>query len=837
MTVVLEQESMKSKEAFINDNSFSINNIQENLKLRTNERNDQNLQTDLLDTSTEMSSFNPCRMYCKCSTCFILSCITFVMGLIMLFTFDPMVNKIIANKMAIIEGREGHQFWKNPPAEIHRKMYIWHCANPIEVQNGGIPDLIERGPYVYREQWNRSNIFYNDDLSTLSYIPITTLYFDRNQSVGPDDVYVTVINVPLMAMAHEIQFNSSEIQKSINIFLHLFGTKLFVNVTVKDLMEGYTDPLIEMASLVKPGSLKDNKFGILQPRNGSYYQNFTINTGYNDITEVAKVISFNGVQRLNYWSTPQANMFNGTDGSLFPPHLNKNKDVYSYNADMCRSYYLSFLREKKDGYVTLYDYHLSSNVFNMSREENRGFCGQGSCLGDGDYFRDVMNQLDDNRLRHIALEVILNDVKSISYDGRKIRKFAQAVSPSLFADIIKHVDKRIVTRFSLYTLLTLCNKNRDSTRPLKSFLDEHNMYAITDENELEKICLKILEENPKTIDRYKTNPKKALEQLHSITCKKHHGRIHDDIVNDTFKHYFLKNMSTRLNYFRMIFPRYHSTKPTPHQQNMMARGLPKRTPIDGVQHVIAVGSGKGGVGKSSVSVNLALALSRLSYRVGILDADIFGPSIPTLLNLRNHKATTLTKTNLIEPLINFNLKCMSIAFLTKSDGPVVWRGLMVMQAIEKLLRQIAWSPLDYLIVDLPPGTGDIQLSLAQLIPLSGVLMVTTPQELSLVDVRKAIEMFRLVQAPILGIVENFSTYFCQKCGHEEKIFGENGGESLGKEYHLKILQSLPIDIYFRQACDEGRPISEKNDTILWSKFNNLANEIVKLLPTDRTTII
>ncbi|CAF3598565.1 unnamed protein product [Adineta steineri] len=383
MTVVLEQESMKSKEAFINDNSFSINNIQENLKLRTNERNDQNLQTDLLDTSTEMSSFNPCRMYCKCSTCFILSCITFVMGLIMLFTFDPMVNKIIANKMAIIEGREGHQFWKNPPAEIHRKMYIWHCANPIEVQNGGIPDLIERGPYVYREQWNRSNIFYNDDLSTLSYIPITTLYFDRNQSVGPDDVYVTVINVPLMAMAHEIQFNSSEIQKSINIFLHLFGTKLFVNVTVKDLMEGYTDPLIEMASLVKPGSLKDNKFGILQPRNGSYYQNFTINTGYNDITEVAKVISFNGVQRLNYWSTPQANMFNGTDGSLFPPHLNKNKDVYSYNADMCRSYYLSFLREKKDGYVTLYDYHLSSNVFNMSREENRGFCGQGSCLGDG----------------------------------------------------------------------------------------------------------------------------------------------------------------------------------------------------------------------------------------------------------------------------------------------------------------------------------------------------------------------------------------------------------------------------------------------------------------------
>jgi ATP-binding protein involved in chromosome partitioning len=243
----------------------------------------------------------------------------------------------------------------------------------------------------------------------------------------------------------------------------------------------------------------------------------------------------------------------------------------------------------------------------------------------------------------------------------------------------------------------------------------------------------------------------------------------------------------------------------------------------------------GGVGKSSVSVNLALALSRLSYRVGILDADIFGPSIPTLLNLRNHKATTITKTNLIEPLINFNLKCMSIAFLTKSDGAIVWRGLMIMQAIEKLLRQVAWSPLDYLIIDLPPGTGDIQLSLAQLVPLSGVIMVTTPQELSLIDVRKAIEMFRLVHVPILGIIENLSTYFCQKCGHEEKIFGENGGQLLANEFQLNILQSLPIDIHFRQACDQGRPLIQENDSILYSKFQHLANQIVELIKTNQTT--
>lgn len=146
-----------------------------------------------------------------------------------------------------------------------------------------------------------------------------------------------------------------------------------------------------------------------------------------------------------------------------------------------------------------------------------------------------MVELDTNHLRHIALEVILTDVKSISYDGRKIRKFAQAVSPKLFAEIIEHLEKRIITRFSLYTLLSLCNKNRDPDRTLKSFLDEHNMYAINDEKELEKLCLNMIEENPKQIQRYKTNPKKALEQLHSSICKKYHGRIHDDLVNALFK--------------------------------------------------------------------------------------------------------------------------------------------------------------------------------------------------------------------------------------------------------------------------------------------------------------
>jgi Asp-tRNA(Asn)/Glu-tRNA(Gln) amidotransferase B subunit len=155
-----------------------------------------------------------------------------------------------------------------------------------------------------------------------------------------------------------------------------------------------------------------------------------------------------------------------------------------------------------------------------------------------------MTQLDSNHLRHIALEVLLNDVKAISYEGRKIRKFAQSVSPSLFADIIQHLEKRSITRFSLYTLLTLCNKNRDTTRTLKSVLEEHNMYAINDENQLEKICAQILQENPKQIERYKTNPKKALEQLQSNIYKKYHGRIHDDLTNGIFKRLLDKQIKT-----------------------------------------------------------------------------------------------------------------------------------------------------------------------------------------------------------------------------------------------------------------------------------------------------
>ncbi|CAF0863671.1 unnamed protein product [Didymodactylos carnosus] len=229
---------------------------------------------------------------------------------------------------------------------------------------------------------------------------------------------------------------------------------------------------------------------------------------------------------------------------------------------------------------------------------------------------------------------------------------------------------------------------------------------------------------------------------------------------------------------------------------------------------------------------VALALSKLSYNVGLLDADIYGPSLPTMMNLTNKKVEVNSHNNLLEPLYNYNIKCMSMGFLTKSDGPVVWRGLMVMSAIEKMLKQVNWKPLDYLVIDMPPGTGDIQLSISQLTSISGIVIVTTPQEISVIDVRKAIGMFQLVNVPILGIIENMSTYTCQKCSHEEHIFGVNGGTNLAKEFKTTVLEFLPINISFRQACDEGKPyvIVNDSDDQMIRKFETIAQKIVKQIP-------
>ncbi|MGA9853668.1 MAG: iron-sulfur cluster carrier protein ApbC [Gammaproteobacteria bacterium] len=226
-------------------------------------------------------------------------------------------------------------------------------------------------------------------------------------------------------------------------------------------------------------------------------------------------------------------------------------------------------------------------------------------------------------------------------------------------------------------------------------------------------------------------------------------------------------------------------------------------PLAGVKNIIAVASGKGGVGKSTVAVNLALALSQDGARVGILDADIYGPSQPRMLGLTGKPSTKDGKR--IVPMLGHGVQCMSVGFLVDPETPMVWRGPMVTQALMQLIGDTDWDDLDYLIVDMPPGTGDIQLTLAQRVPVSGAVIVTTPQEIALLDARKGLKMFQKVEVGILGIVENMSTHVCSKCGHEEHIFGEGGGERMAAQYGVRFLGSLPLDVSIREQTDGGNP--------------------------------
>lgn len=231
---------------------------------------------------------------------------------------------------------------------------------------------------------------------------------------------------------------------------------------------------------------------------------------------------------------------------------------------------------------------------------------------------------------------------------------------------------------------------------------------------------------------------------------------------------------------------------------------PNLKPMPGVKNIIAVASGKGGVGKSTTAVNIALALADDGARVGVLDADIYGPSQPQMLGVSEERPVSADGKTM-DPLSAHGLQVMSIGFLVDQDQPMVWRGPMVTSALNQLLKQTNWEDLDYLIVDMPPGTGDIQLTLSQQVPVSGAVIVTTPQDIALLDARKGLQMFRKVSVPVLGIVENMSTHVCSKCGHEEAIFGSGGGARMAADYDIEVLGELPLDRSIREQTDSGRP--------------------------------
>ena len=250
--------------------------------------------------------------------------------------------------------------------------------------------------------------------------------------------------------------------------------------------------------------------------------------------------------------------------------------------------------------------------------------------------------------------------------------------------------------------------------------------------------------------------------------------------------------------------------------------------LDNIKHIICIASGKGGVGKSTTAVNLALALQQQSSRVGLLDADIYGPSLPLMMGVKPGTSPEIKEQKYMSPITAHGIECNSIGFLVDQRSAMVWRAPMMISAFNQILNNTTWSNLDYLVVDMPPGTGDIQLSLAQSVKISGSVIVTTPQDVALLDARKGIEMFNKVDVPLLGIVENMSTHICSKCGYEESIFGSGGGDSLSVDYGTEVIGRLPLDLTIREQTDAGNPVVASNsDHPASQAYLQLADNVVR----------
>jgi ATP-binding protein involved in chromosome partitioning len=271
-----------------------------------------------------------------------------------------------------------------------------------------------------------------------------------------------------------------------------------------------------------------------------------------------------------------------------------------------------------------------------------------------------------------------------------------------------------------------------------------------------------------------------------------------------------------------------SGQPAPHQPHR-APARQANEALEGVGHIIAVASGKGGVGKSTVAVNLALGLARLGLKVGLLDADIYGPSVPRLLAIRQKPENEGRK---LKPIEKYGLKTMSIGFLVKEDEAMIWRGPMVQSALTQMMNDVLWAPLDVLVLDMPPGTGDAQLTIAQRVPLKGAVIVSTPQDIALIDVRKSIAMFRKTEVPILGLVENMSVFVCPDCGHAHHIFGEGGARQTAEKLDLPFLGEIPLLPRIRETSDAGTPVMiESPDGPEAKAFLAVAEKVAAALKT------
>ncbi|XP_019865163.1 iron-sulfur protein NUBPL [Aethina tumida] len=274
-----------------------------------------------------------------------------------------------------------------------------------------------------------------------------------------------------------------------------------------------------------------------------------------------------------------------------------------------------------------------------------------------------------------------------------------------------------------------------------------------------------------------------------------------------------------------------------HRAKVMAKGLPVKKPITNVKHIVLVSSGKGGVGKSTTAVNIAAALRVLhpEKNVGLLDADIFGPTIPLMMNLND--VPLLNDNNLMEPLVNYGIKCMSMGFLIEEGAALIWRGLMVMQALDKLMRQVEWGPTDYLIVDTPPGTGDTHLSLVQNLPISGVVLITTPQNASLQVTKRGGVMYKKLNVPLIGIIENMSHVVCPSCSSNIEMFG-NGIKDLSRDLNCKIMERFPIQKEISVNCDKGIPIViNEPDSSISQQYRNVAKDIIDFLEADTNKVV